>query len=109
MTHESIQPVTDASFDSDVLQHHQPVLVDYWATWCGPCKSIAPLLDAAAVDYAGRLRIAKMNIEESPRTPPKYGVRGVPTLMLFKGGKLAATKVGAVTKVQLDAFIEAHL
>lgn len=101
--------VTDASFESDVLKSGEPVLVDYWAEWCGPCKMIAPILDEIADEYAGKVRIAKLNIDENPQTPPKYGIRGIPTLMLFKNGNVEATKVGAVSKSQLTAFIDSNL
>jgi len=101
--------VTDASFESDVLKSGEPVLVDYWAEWCGPCKMIAPILDEIADEYAGKIKIAKLNIDENPQTPPKYGIRGIPTLMLFKNGGVEATKVGAVSKSQLTAFIDSNL
>jgi len=101
--------VTDSSFESDVLKSGEPVLVDYWAEWCGPCKMIAPILDEIAEEYAGKVRIAKLNIDENPQTPPKYGIRGIPTLMLFKNGNVEATKVGAVSKSQLTAFIDSNL
>ena len=101
--------VTDASFEADVLKSGEPVLVDYWAEWCGPCKMIAPILDEIAEEYAGKVRIAKLNIDENPQTPPKYGIRGIPTLMLFKNGNVEATKVGAVSKSQLTAFIDSNL
>jgi thioredoxin 1 len=101
--------VTDASFESDVLKSSEPVLVDYWAEWCGPCKMIAPILDEIADEYAGKIKIAKLNIDENPQTPPKYGIRGIPTLMLFKNGGVEATKVGAVSKSQLTAFIDSNL
>ena len=101
--------VTDASFESDVLKSGEPVLVDYWAEWCGPCKMIAPILDEIAEEYAGKVRIAKLNIDENPQTPPKYGIRGIPTLMLFKDGNVEATKVGAVSKSQLTAFLDSNL
>lgn len=101
--------VTDASFESDVLKSGEPVLVDYWAEWCGPCKMIAPILDEIAEEYAGKVKIAKLNIDENPQTPPKYGIRGIPTLMLFKNGNVEATKVGAVSKSQLTAFIDSNL
>lgn len=103
---ELIKNVTDASFEADVLQADGPVLVDYWAAWCGPCKMIAPLLDEAAKTYQGRVTIAKLNVDENPDTAAKFGVRGIPTLMLFKDGKAAATKVGALTKSQLGAFLD---
>lgn len=106
MSSELIKHVTDDSFGSDVLGADKPVLVDYWAEWCGPCKSIAPLLDDVSRDYDGRLQVAKMNVDENQQVPRKYGIRGIPTLMLFKGGEVAATKVGAVSKAQLTAFLD---
>jgi thioredoxin 1 len=106
---EHIHHVTDDSFEPEVLQADKPVLVDYWAEWCGPCKMIAPLLDDIAKDYAGKLKVAKLNIDENQATPPKYGIRGIPTLMLFKNGNLAATKVGALSKSQLMAFIDSNI
>jgi thioredoxin 1 len=105
----NITYVTDASFETDVLQSDVPVLVDYWAEWCGPCRMIAPILDEISADYAGRLKVAKLNIDENPGTPPKFGIRGIPTLMLFKGGQNVATKVGALSKSQLAAFIDSNL
>jgi thioredoxin 1 len=104
-----IQHVTDATFETDVLQSAQPILVDYWAEWCGPCKMIAPILDEVSTSYEGRLKIAKMNVDENRDIPAKFGIRGIPTLMLFKDGQLAATKVGALSKAQLTAFIDGHL
>ncbi len=101
--------VTDESFDREVLQSSAPVLVDYWAEWCGPCKMIAPVLAEIAEEYEGRLRIAKLNIDQNPDTPPRYGIRGIPTLMLFKDGEVEAIKVGAVPKSQLIAFLDSNL
>jgi thioredoxin 1 len=109
MSSALIKHVSDSSFDSDVLKSNQPVLVDYWAEWCGPCKMIAPILDEVSKAYDGRLLVAKMNVDENRDVPAKFGIRGIPTLMLFKGGELAATKVGALTKAQLTAFIDGHL
>jgi len=98
--------VTDDSFEQDVLQSEIPVLVDYWAEWCGPCKMIAPILEEVVNEYSGKLKIAKLNIDENSATPPKYGIRGIPTLMIFKDGDVEATKVGALSKSQLTAFID---
>ncbi|NGM87784.1 thioredoxin TrxA [Parapusillimonas sp. SGNA-6] len=106
---ESIKHVTDASFEADVLKSDVPVLVDYWAAWCGPCKMIAPLLDEAADQYQGRVIIAKLNVDDNPETASKFGVRGIPTLMLFKDGKATATKVGALSKSQLNTFLDESL
>ena len=106
---EHIHHVTDDTFETEVLQSATPVLVDYWAEWCGPCKMIAPILDDVAKDYTGKLKIAKLNNDENQATPPKYGIRGIPTLMLFKNGDVAATKVGAVSKSQLTAFIDSNI
>ncbi len=103
---DSIIQVTDSSFEDDVLKSNAPVMVDYWAEWCGPCKMIAPILDEIANEYDGNLTVAKINIDENPQTPQKYAVRGIPTLMIFKDGEVAATKVGAVSKLQLSAFID---
>lgn len=106
---DQIVHVSDATFDSEVLKADGAVLVDFWAEWCGPCKMIAPILDDVSKDYAGKLKVAKLNIDENPATPPKYGIRGIPTLMLFKNGNVEATKVGAVSKSQLTAFIDSNL
>ena len=106
---DKIVHVTDGSFEEDVLKAEDPVLVDYWAEWCGPCKAIAPILGEIAEEYAGRLKIAKLNIDENPSTPPKYGIRGIPTLMLFKDGNVEATKVGALSKSQLAAFLDSNI
>ncbi|MGB0750356.1 MAG: thioredoxin TrxA [Gammaproteobacteria bacterium] len=106
---DKIVHVSDEAFESDVLNADQPVLVDYWAEWCGPCKMIAPVLEEIAEEYAGKVKIAKLNIDENPATPPKYGIRGIPTLMLFKDGNVEATKVGAVSKSQLSAFLDSNL
>jgi thioredoxin 1 len=109
MASELIKHISDASFESDVLQADKPVLVDYWAEWCGPCKMIAPILDEVSQTYKDKLQIAKMNVDENRDVPAKFGIRGIPTLMLFKGGQLAATKVGAMSKAQLTAFIDQQL
>ncbi len=109
MSSELIKHVSDSSFENDVIQSDKPVLVDFWAEWCGPCKGIAPILDEASKDYDGRLQIAKLNVDENRDVPAKFGIRGIPTLMLFKGGELAATKVGALSKAQLTAFLDGHL
>ncbi|HEB82489.1 MAG TPA: thioredoxin TrxA [Gammaproteobacteria bacterium] len=101
--------VTDDSFEKEVLQSDIPVLVDYWAEWCGPCKMIAPILDEIVSEYAGKLKVAKLNIDENSATPPKFGIRGIPTLMIFKDGDVEATKVGALSKSQLTAFIDSSL
>lgn len=106
---DSVLHVTDSEFNDVVLKAGGPVLVDYWAEWCGPCKMIAPVLDEIAKDYAGKLTVAKLNIDDNPNTPSHYGVRGIPTLMLFKNGEVEATKVGALTKSQLAAFIDSNI
>jgi len=106
---DHIHYVTDDTFAAEVLQSPHPVLLDFWAEWCGPCKMIAPILDDIATQYAGRLKIAKINIDDNPATPANFAVRGIPTLMLFKNGSVEATKVGALSKSQLSAFIDSHL
>ncbi|SQI44279.1 Thioredoxin-1 [Leminorella richardii] len=106
---EKIIHLTDSSFESDVLKAEGPVLVDFWAEWCGPCKMIAPILDDVASEYEGRLTVAKLNIDENPATAPQYGIRGIPTLLLFKDGAVAATKVGALSKSQLKEFLDNSL
>jgi thioredoxin 1 len=105
----TIKHVTDATFDSEVLRSSLPVLVDYWAEWCGPCKMIAPALDESAANYSGRLGVVKLNIDANPNVPSRYHVRGIPTLMLFKNGEVVATKIGALSKSQLAAFIDSNL
>jgi len=109
MASDLIKHISDASFDADVLQSATPVIVDFWAEWCGPCKMIAPILDEVATAYQGKLQVAKMNVDENRDVPAKFGIRGIPTLMVFKGGQLAATKVGAMSKAQLTAFIDQQL
>ena len=106
---EHIMHVTDDSFESEVLKSDVPVLVDYWAEWCGPCKAIAPLLEDIAREYTGKIKVAKVNVDENQQTPQKYGIRGIPTLMLFKGGNIEATKVGALSKSQLSAFLDSNI
>ena len=105
----SISHLTDETFEEEVIQSNLPVLVDYWAEWCGPCKMIAPILDSLTADYAGKLKITKLNIDDNQKTPQKYGVRGIPTLMIFKNWNVEATKVGALSKSQLTAFIDSNL
>ena len=109
MSGSGIQHITDDSFEPEVLQSEVPVLVDYWAEWCGPCKSIAPILEVVAKEYGGRLKIAKINVDENQTTPAKFGIRGIPTLMLFKNGNVEATKVGALSKSQLTAFLDSNI
>ncbi|MDD3017187.1 MAG: thioredoxin TrxA [Comamonas sp.] len=109
MASNLIKHITDASFEADVLQPGSTVLVDFWAEWCGPCKMIAPILDEVAGAYQGKLTVAKMNVDDNRAMPAKFGIRGIPTLMLFKNGELAATKVGALSKAQLTAFIDQQL
>lgn len=106
---DKIIHLTDSSFESDVLKAEGPILVDFWAEWCGPCKMIAPILDEIAVEFEGKLTITKLNIDQNPATAPKYGIRGIPTLLLFKNGEVAATKVGALSKGQLKDFLNANL
>ena len=106
---ENIIHVSDESFEQEVLQSDKPVLIDYWAEWCGPCKMVAPVLDEVASEYSDKIRVAKLNIDDNPATPPKYGIRGIPTLMLFKNGEVEATKVGAVSKAQLTAFLDENI
>ena len=109
MSGKDLQHVTDSTFDPEVLKSDTPVLVDYWAEWCGPCKSIAPILDEVAKEYEGRLKIAKINVDENQEIPRKYGIRGIPTLMLFKNGNVEATRVGALSKSQLTAFLDSNI
>ena len=106
---EHIVHISDESFEEEVLQSERPVLIDYWAEWCGPCKMIAPVLEEIATEYSDRLKVVKLNIDDNPQTPPKYGIRGIPTLMVFKNGQVEATKVGAVSKAQLIAFLDDSL
>jgi thioredoxin 1 len=109
MASDLIKHVSDASFQADVLESKAPVLVDFWAEWCGPCKMIAPILDEVAGAYQGRIQVAKVNVDDNRDVPAKFGIRGIPTLIMFKDGQIAATKVGALTKAQLTAFIDQQL
>ncbi len=109
MSSHLIKHVSDASFDTDVLKSDTPVLVDFWAEWCGPCKMIAPILDELAAPYEGKMQIAKVNVDENRDIPAKFGIRGIPTLILFKNGQVAATKVGALSKAQLTSFLDGNL
>ena len=106
---EHIVHISDESFEEEVIHSERPVLIDYWAEWCGPCKMIAPVLEEIATEYSDRLKVVKLNIDDNPQTPPKYGIRGIPTLMVFKNGQVEATKVGAVSKAQLTAFLDDSL
>jgi thioredoxin 1 len=106
---ENIVTLSDASFETDVINASGPVLVDFWAEWCGPCKMIAPILSEIAIEYAGKVTVGKLNIDQNSETPPKFGIRGIPTLLLFKDGKVAATKVGALSKSQLTEFLNANV
>ena len=106
---EQILYLTDDTFEKEVINSSNPVLVDYWAEWCGPCKMIAPILEEIASEYTGKIKVAKLNIDENPQTPPRYGIRGFPTLMLFKDGNVEATKVGALSKSQLTAFLDSNI
>ncbi|MEW4981670.1 MAG: thioredoxin TrxA [Cycloclasticus sp.] len=109
MVSENVVHTTDDSFEQDVLASDQPVLVDFWAEWCGPCKMVAPILDEIADEYAGKLKVVKLDIDSNPAMPRRFGVRGIPTLMVYKAGEVEATKVGAVTKSQLAAFIDSNI
>ena len=109
MSSQTIEHITDDSFEPEVLKSEVPVLVDYWAEWCGPCKSIAPILEEVAKEYGGRLKVTKINVDENQQVPARFGIRGIPTLMLFKNGNVEATKVGAVSKSQLTAFIDSNI
>ncbi|MBL6750640.1 MAG: thioredoxin TrxA [Nevskia sp.] len=106
---EHVSAVTDASFEQDVLKSSVPVLVDFWAEWCGPCRMVAPVLEQIAAESAGKLKVVKLNVDENPQTPPKFSIRGIPTMILFKNGQVAATQVGAAPKAQLAAFVQPHL
>lgn len=106
---DKIKTITDASFDDDVINSNYAILVDFWAEWCAPCKAISPILDELADEYNGRVIIAKLNIDDNPNTPPKYGIRGIPTMLLFKNGEVEATKVGALSKAELSAFLDSNI
>lgn len=106
---DKIKIVTDASFEEDVIKSSQPVLVDFWAEWCGPCKAVAPVLDEVADEYDGKVVIAKLNVDDNNQTPPKYGIRGIPTMLLFKDGVVESTKMGALSKAELSAFIDTSI
>ena len=106
---ELILQVSDDSFETDVLKAEAPVLVDFWAEWCGPCQRIAPIVNDVAAEYQGKVTVAKVNIDHNPNTPPKFGIRGIPTLLLFKNGQVAATKVGALSKTQLKEFLDSNI
>jgi len=106
---DKIVQLSDANFDADVVNADKPVLVDFWAEWCGPCKMIAPILEELAAEYEGKVVVGKLNIDQNPNTPPKFGIRGIPTLLMFKGGKVVGTQVGALAKAQLKTFIDANV
>ena len=106
---EQIVHTTDAAFEQDVVKSPKPVLLDFWAEWCGPCKMIAPILDTIATEYKDKLRVVKLNIDENPKTPPKYNIRSIPTLLLFRNGAVAAQQVGGLSKAQLESFLDTHL